>query len=172
MRNMNWGGRTRTSNFPVNSRAVCQLTYTPRHRNHPTHREQPLGTRRTGAQRLTGMRGQEHLRPRGAGGAFTNLPCHYAARPTCRLRLRFETTTANVNMGQQYNRLVPQARDPSPTHTVTRTSNQAPFLAWDSTAAAMNLTPRAPSSTVGTSIAWGSAARLARRARICSAKSR
>ncbi len=24
-----WGGRTRTSNFPVNSRAVCQLTYTP-----------------------------------------------------------------------------------------------------------------------------------------------
>src|SRR2546421_8407717 len=25
----NWGGRTRTSNFPVNSRAVCQLTYTP-----------------------------------------------------------------------------------------------------------------------------------------------
>ena len=26
----NWGGRTRTSNFPVNSRAVCQLTYTPR----------------------------------------------------------------------------------------------------------------------------------------------
>ena len=31
----NWGGRTRTSNFPVNSRAVCQLTYTPSHRNHP-----------------------------------------------------------------------------------------------------------------------------------------
>src|SRR2546426_12369251 len=28
-RNSNWGGRTRTSNFPVNSRAVCQLTYTP-----------------------------------------------------------------------------------------------------------------------------------------------
>src|SRR5882762_932246 len=26
----NWGGRTRTSNFPVNSRAVCQLTYTPK----------------------------------------------------------------------------------------------------------------------------------------------
>ena len=25
----NWGGRTRTSNFPINSRAVCQLTYTP-----------------------------------------------------------------------------------------------------------------------------------------------
>src|SRR2546422_857196 len=24
-----WGGRTRTSNFPVNSRAGCQLTYTP-----------------------------------------------------------------------------------------------------------------------------------------------
>ena len=24
-----WGGRTRTCNFPVNSRAVCQLTYTP-----------------------------------------------------------------------------------------------------------------------------------------------
>ncbi len=29
-RKQNWGGRTRTSNFPVNSRAVCQLTYTPR----------------------------------------------------------------------------------------------------------------------------------------------
>src|SRR5882672_7311913 len=27
--NCYWGGRTRTSNFPVNSRAVCQLTYTP-----------------------------------------------------------------------------------------------------------------------------------------------
>src|SRR5882672_3819613 len=25
-----WGGRTRTCNFPGNSRAVCQLTYTPR----------------------------------------------------------------------------------------------------------------------------------------------
>ena len=25
-----WGGRTRTCNFPVNSRTVCQLTYTPR----------------------------------------------------------------------------------------------------------------------------------------------
>ena len=27
---LSWGGRTRTSNFPVNSRAVCQLTYTPK----------------------------------------------------------------------------------------------------------------------------------------------
>ncbi len=27
---IDWGGRTRTSNFPVNSRAVCQLTYTPK----------------------------------------------------------------------------------------------------------------------------------------------
>lgn len=25
----NWGGRIRTCNFPGNSRAVCQLTYTP-----------------------------------------------------------------------------------------------------------------------------------------------
>ena len=25
----NWGGWIRTTNFPVNSRAVCQLTYTP-----------------------------------------------------------------------------------------------------------------------------------------------
>jgi hypothetical protein len=24
-----WGGRTRTSNFLINSQAVCQLTYTP-----------------------------------------------------------------------------------------------------------------------------------------------
>src|SRR5207253_4621023 len=49
----NWGGRTRTSNFPVNSRAVCQLTYTPLHRNHPSHRQQPLETRRTDAQQRT-----------------------------------------------------------------------------------------------------------------------
>src|SRR2546428_8516158 len=27
--NSSWGGRTRTSNFPVNSRACCQLTYNP-----------------------------------------------------------------------------------------------------------------------------------------------
>ena len=26
---MHWGGRTRTSNFLINSQAVCQLTYTP-----------------------------------------------------------------------------------------------------------------------------------------------
>src|SRR5881396_4159833 len=31
-----WGGRTRTSNFPVNSRAVCQLTYTPSQRKTPS----------------------------------------------------------------------------------------------------------------------------------------
>ena len=48
-----WGGRTRTSNFPVNSRAVCQLTYTPLHRNHASHRQQPLETRRTDAQQRT-----------------------------------------------------------------------------------------------------------------------
>ena len=42
----NWGGRTRTSNFPVNSRAVCQLTYTPM-LDAQTHR-------RTDAQRRTG----------------------------------------------------------------------------------------------------------------------
>src|SRR5262245_1452100 len=27
---LHWGGWTRTTNFPVNSRTVCQLTYTPR----------------------------------------------------------------------------------------------------------------------------------------------
>src|SRR5678815_599496 len=27
---VDWGGWTRTTNFPVNSRTVCQLTYTPR----------------------------------------------------------------------------------------------------------------------------------------------
>src|SRR4051812_11321185 len=27
--NWNWGGRTRTSNFLINSQAVCQLTYAP-----------------------------------------------------------------------------------------------------------------------------------------------
>src|SRR5688572_31708020 len=29
---LNWGGRTRTCNFRINSPAVCQLTYTPRER--------------------------------------------------------------------------------------------------------------------------------------------
>ena len=48
----------------------------------------------------------------------------------------------------------------------------APFFALDSTAAWMNLTPCAPSSTVGTSSAPRSGARFARRARICSARSR
>src|SRR6476620_8254525 len=28
-RGFNWGRRTRTSNFLINSQAVCQLTYTP-----------------------------------------------------------------------------------------------------------------------------------------------
>src|SRR5205823_2728500 len=51
-----WGGRTRTSNFPVNSRAVCQLTYTPM-LDAQTHR-------RTAAQRSTGVRSQENIRPR------------------------------------------------------------------------------------------------------------
>ena len=31
-REIDWGGWTRTTNFPVNSRAVCQLTYTPKAR--------------------------------------------------------------------------------------------------------------------------------------------
>jgi len=55
--------------------------------------------------------------PLGAGGAFTNLPRRYAARPSefeFRLRLRFKPRTANVIMGQQYYRLEPLARDPVP----------------------------------------------------------
>src|SRR5216110_1960107 len=46
-----WGGRTRTSNFPVNSRAVCQLTYTPR-LDAQTHRRTDAQThRRTAVNR-------------------------------------------------------------------------------------------------------------------------
>src|SRR3989449_6560604 len=39
--NSNWGGRTRTSNFPVNSRAVCQLTYTPELSSHTEETNAP-----------------------------------------------------------------------------------------------------------------------------------
>src|SRR5438094_97937 len=41
-RSSSWGGRTRTSNFPVNSRAVCQLTYTPMLPSLPPHRERRI----------------------------------------------------------------------------------------------------------------------------------
>ncbi len=29
LRSGNWGGRIRTCNLPVNSRALCRLSYTP-----------------------------------------------------------------------------------------------------------------------------------------------
>lgn len=48
---------------------------------------------------------------------------------------------------------------------------QAPPLRLDSTAASMNFTPRTPSSTVGVSIAAGSASRPSMAAQICSAAS-
>lgn len=35
-----WGGRIRTCNFSINSRAVCQLTYTPSHTCRPISRQQ------------------------------------------------------------------------------------------------------------------------------------
>ncbi len=65
-----------------------------------------------------------------------------------------------------FNRASPERRGGQGVRT------HAPFFALDSTAAWMNLTPRAPSSTVGTSSAARSGARFARRARICSARSR
>src|SRR5947199_3629742 len=46
-----WGGRTRTSNFPVNSRAVCQLTYTPIPPPPNPAPSTATATRRTDAQR-------------------------------------------------------------------------------------------------------------------------
>src|SRR3989475_7455458 len=69
--NFSWGGRTRTSNFPVNSRAVCQLTYTPMPPYHPPHREQPTVT---DAQTHSGEQVREGKKsappePLGAGGA-------------------------------------------------------------------------------------------------------
>ncbi len=46
-----WGGRTRTSNFPVNSRAVCQLTYTPNKLDVQTSRRGDVQDRQTTTQR-------------------------------------------------------------------------------------------------------------------------
>src|SRR5437763_2690990 len=124
-----WGGRTRTSNFPVNSRAVCQLTYTPMPPSLPRTasaacakriRSMPLldtVVRRAAVNRSEGPGKLAPPEPLGAGGAFTNLPRRYAARPPefeFRLRLRFKPRTANVIMGQQYYRLEPLARDPVP----------------------------------------------------------
>src|SRR5712691_2091270 len=69
----NWGGRTRTSNFPVNSRAVCQLTYTPMC---PTTTPPTVNSRqRTDAQTHSGETDLREYNkrappePLGAGGA-------------------------------------------------------------------------------------------------------
>ncbi len=78
-----WGGRTRTSNFPVNSRALCQLSYTPLDRctlHDATLRKAPP-------------------EPPGAGGAVTRSSRRYAAGlPKQRSRLQFDPT-ANVSTG-------------------------------------------------------------------------
>ena len=58
-RAFNWGGRTRTSNFLINSQAVCQLTYTPIltfdqskpfPRRRESHSGQHIGCNRKGRQ--------------------------------------------------------------------------------------------------------------------------
>src|SRR2546426_4923080 len=135
-----WGGRTRTSNFPVNSRAVCQLTYTPLHRNRPIP-PLPRHTRRTAVRRQTHRRkvvnrgeGPGKLtppEPLGAGGAFTNLPRRYAARPPefeFRLRLRFDPRTANVITRLHYCRTEPLARDPMPPVIAPATTSDLPAI--------------------------------------------
>src|SRR3989454_2624172 len=55
--NSNWGGWIRTTNFPVNSRAVCQLTYTP---------ELPRHTEETNAPAPLWHRGRAHQPTRDA----------------------------------------------------------------------------------------------------------
>lgn len=77
-RNSNWGGRTRTSNFPVNSRAVCQLTYTPPYPSHSQARggitarpcrrlERPRHARTRGRWRQRNERNATPPGPRGSG---------------------------------------------------------------------------------------------------------
>lgn len=54
-----WGGRLRTCNLPVNSRALCQLSYTPRI-DSVTSNKKPVA-RATGIQRDSAI--QYRLRP-------------------------------------------------------------------------------------------------------------
>src|SRR5438552_6579648 len=110
-----WGGRTRTSNFPVNSRAVCQLTYTPMHRHPTPHREQPTESRRTDAQRLTDVRQEVIKSPRICsvpGARSTDRLRRYAARaPRLGFPLRFAHKPANICIGlTQYHWTLHRAR--------------------------------------------------------------
>jgi hypothetical protein len=52
-----WGGRIRTCNFPGNSRAVCQLTYTPSNQKRPPDRSL------AGEQRFCNNRARDLARP-------------------------------------------------------------------------------------------------------------
>src|SRR5213596_551180 len=68
----NWGGRTRTSNFPVNSRAVCQLTYTPMcpTTTPPTvNRLQKTDAQTRSGEQITQAEKRAPPKPLGAGGA-------------------------------------------------------------------------------------------------------
>src|SRR2546427_7448189 len=103
---LSWGGRTRTSNFPVNSRAVCQLTYTPMPPYHPPHREQPTVT---DAQTHSGEQVREGKKsappePLGAGGARSQSSRDaYPGRvPEFGVLLRFDSSRANVSMGSNF----------------------------------------------------------------------
>ncbi len=60
--NSNWGGRTRTSNFPVNSRALCQLSYTP------------LGTALASARLLLHRKKNAPRAPGSGGVRFVGMP--------------------------------------------------------------------------------------------------
>src|SRR5437764_5196561 len=93
-----WGGRTRTSNFPVNSRAVCQLTYTPMPPSLPRTasaacakriRSMPLldtVVRRAAVNRSEGPGKLAPPEPLGAGGAFTK-PAATLRRPAPGIRI-------------------------------------------------------------------------------------
>src|SRR5207249_4504669 len=106
--NFSWGGRTRTSNFPVNSRAVCQLTYTPKGTATQPHTVTRLMTRRLQCQTPSGEQ-ESGVRKTCAPGtigcrgrAFT-VTARYAA-PAPRfgrlaLALRFAPRPANVRIG-------------------------------------------------------------------------
>ena len=71
-----WGGRNRTCNLPVNSRALCQLSYTPK-------TKRPAG-RRVGSARATDA---GYAQPVLVGGLFA---------------FRFARPAAFVIMGRQW----------------------------------------------------------------------
>src|SRR5919109_196087 len=76
-----WGGWGRTSNLPVNSRALCRLSYTPRRRVKGTERLQGRGLAGQGrATPLTLTIGEHELEAARATSIALPLISHSAAK--------------------------------------------------------------------------------------------